>query len=96
MVDAPAALHDLVCAAGFDVLEVRDATPEFRRAVENRLVALRTFERGLRREEGDEAVDEEVGKRERLLTGIEEGLIRRTLIAGIRVDGHLQTPAGVT
>ena len=77
-----ASLRDLVERAHFRVELARDVTPEFREALELRLDALARYDAVLRRSEGDEEVDSERDKRARMLTGIEERLLRRTIVLG--------------
>lgn len=77
-----ASLRGLFERARFRVEAERDVTPEFRDALERRLAALVRFEEELRRSEGDEQVDAEREKRARMLVGVEEGLLRRTIVLG--------------
>lgn len=77
-----APLRGLFERARFRVEVERDVTSEFRDALERRLDALVQHEAELRRSEGDEEVDAERDKRARMLTGVEEGLLRRTIVLG--------------
>jgi hypothetical protein len=81
-VDAEASLRSMVEGVDFDVAHERDVTSDFRTSIVRRLDALVRHEAALRRAEGDEAVDGEREKRSRMLTGVDEGLLRRTVVVG--------------
>jgi hypothetical protein len=88
-----ASLRGLLERAGFHVDEERDVTSDFRDALDRRLEALRRHEAALRGSEGDEQVDSERDKRTRMLTGVDEGLLRRTIVLG-RSGFGLERPRG--
>ena len=79
-VDGEDSLRGLVERAGCPVEEELDVTDALREALERRLSTLARYEAELRRAEGDELVDTERDKRERLLIAINEGLLRRTIV----------------
>ena len=79
-VDGEDSLRGLVERAGCPVEEELDVTDALREALERRLSTLARYEAELRRSEGDELVDTERDKRERLLIAINEGLLRRTIV----------------
>ena len=81
-VGGEASLRGLLERAGFEIDEERDVTSDFRHALERRLRALRQHEAALRRFEGDEQVDAERDKRSRMLIGVEEGILCRTILLG--------------
>lgn len=85
-VDAETSLRCMVEGAGFDVMNERDVTSDFRASIVRRLEALVRHEAALRQAEGDEAVDAEREKRSRMLTGVDEGLLRRTVVVGRALD----------
>ena len=81
-VEAEASLAGMVERVGFEIMAQRDVTPEFRDGITRRLEALASNEDALRLSEGGEAVDAERDKRSRMLTGVNEGLLRRTIVVG--------------
>ena len=60
----------------------RDLTEDFRVSLLDRLNALDQNEAELRRAEGNEMVDTEREKRTKMLTAVQEGLLRRTALVG--------------
>ncbi len=76
---SPLTPEEQMMRAGFEVLETRDVTPTFAATCEAILRARRDLEVELRREEGDEVYDEEMRKKELMLEGIAQGLLRRSL-----------------
>ncbi len=75
-------LRDLVAQSGFEVVIARDLTEDFRVSLLDRLNALDQNEAELRRAEGNEMVDTEREKRTKMLTAVQEGLLRRTALVG--------------
>ena len=75
-------LRDLVAQSDFEVVIERDLTDDFRSSLLERLDVLDQRDEELRRAEGHESVDVEREKRKRMLTALEEGLLRRTAVVG--------------
>ena len=75
-------LRDLVAQSGFEVVIARDLTEDFRVSLLDQLNALDQNEAELRRAEGNEMVDTEREKRTKMLTAVQEGLLRRTALVG--------------
>ncbi len=75
-------LRDLVAQSGFEVVIARDLTEDFRVSLLDRLNALDQNEAELRCAEGNEMVDTEREKRTKMLTAVQEGLLRRTALVG--------------
>lgn len=84
LVRAPAELVEMIRSAGFDVRGSRDLTADFERVVEALLRGLRDDEPALRRAEGDEEYEYELGRRTSMLEAIRQRLIRRTLVVASR------------
>jgi len=84
-VRAEAPLEELVGLAGLEVVEVVDLTDEFAETIRVMTEQLRADEALLRREEGAAGYEDEVGKKQRMMEGIERGLLRRTLVVARRV-----------
>ena len=72
--------QELIGEAGFSGLEVIDVTARFRRTCSAWLAAMKELGPQLRRELGDEDFEDELDQKESMLTGIDEGLLRRSLI----------------
>ena len=72
--------QELIGEAGFSGLEVIDVTARFRRTCSAWLAAMKELGPPLRRELGDEDFEDELDQKESMLTGINEGLLRRSLI----------------
>ena len=81
---AEASLVDLVAGADFELKRCDDVTAEFRTTVAAMRRTLVSREAELRAAEGDAAYAEELGKKTRMLEGIDGGLIRRTLVIAER------------
>ena len=79
-VRAEASLEELVRLAGLEVVDVVDLTNEFAETIRVMTERLRADEALLRREEGAEGYEDEVGKKQRMMDGLERGLLRRTLV----------------
>ena len=75
-------LRDLVAQSGFEGVIARDLTEDFRVSLLDRLNALDQNEAELSRAEGNEMVDTEREKRTKMLTAVQEGLLRRTALVG--------------
>ena len=71
--------QELIGEAGFSGLEVIDVTARFRRTCSAWLAAMKELGPQLRRELGDEDFEDELDQKESMLTGIDEGLLRRSL-----------------
>ncbi len=80
----PAAPDELARQTGFTVLVYQDVTAAFRDTCRAFLDARRALETELRAEEGDAFYDEELAKKETMLTGIDEGLLKRALIVTMK------------
>ena len=72
--------QELIGDAGFFDPQVTDVTVRFRRTCSAWLAAMKELEPQLRRELGDEDFEDELDQKESMLTGIDEGLLRRSLI----------------
>ena len=72
--------QELIGEAGFFDPQVTDVTVRFRRTCSAWLAAMKELEPQLRRELGDEDFEDELDQKESMLTGIDEGLLRRSLI----------------
>ena len=69
---------------GFTIVAYEDVTAAFRDTCVAFLDARRALETELRAEEGDAFYEEELAKKETMLTGIDEGLLKRALIVTIK------------
>ena len=76
----------LMEAAGFANIETVDLTADFVTTARGWVRAAEREEEELRRAVGDEAFDEEQSDRKDIVTGVEEGLLRRVLVAGRRPE----------
>ena len=79
-VNGPAAPDDLARAVGFHVLDIDNVTPNFRETCAALLAARDALESELRSEEGDAVYEEERAKKAKMLFGIDEGLLLRSVI----------------
>ncbi len=77
---AAASPDDLARSVGFSVILVEDVTPLFRTTCEAILRARGEVEDELRVAEGPHAFEEEQQKKRRMLEGIDEGLLLRSLV----------------
>ena len=73
-------LDQLVLKAAFEPLSVLDVTAAFAEMCRSIKDARKAAEADLRAEEGDEAYELEQDKKERMLRGIADGLLRRTFV----------------
>lgn len=80
----PASLEDLTRAAGLSIVALEDVTPTFLATCEAILRARAQHSAALRATEGDETYEEEQGKKESMRQGIRAGLLRRSLIIGLK------------
>jgi len=72
--------EELARAAGMSVLAKKDVTELFRSTCHAILRAREKYESILRSEEGDEIYEEEQEKKRSMLSGIEQGLLLRSLL----------------
>ncbi len=75
-----APIRDHVEAAGLRVERLEDWTAELRELLLHTLESMRRLERDLRAEEGNDGWDAELSRKERLLEGVEAGVLRRTFL----------------
>lgn len=85
-VNASAGPAAMTREAGFKDTLVRDVTAEFRATCWSLLQAREAHADELKGEEGEEAFQEELGKKARMLEGIEAGLLRRSLVAAVKPE----------
>ncbi len=83
-VAAPALPEDLAESVGFSVMQLEDVTARFRTTCEAIVRARTELEHALRAEEGDEGYEEEQQDKRDMLQGIDEGLLRRSLIVAVK------------
>ena len=81
---APASPEDLIRAAGLSIIALEDVTSAFMSTCEAILRARDQHAVALRAAEGDEFFQEEQGKKEAMREGIRAGLLRRSLIIGVK------------
>lgn len=84
-VNADAPYDELLQAAGFRLVLSENVTPEFETTCRAILGARRELESELRRADGDSAFEEEQEKKGRLLRGISEGLLMRSLHVAVKI-----------
>lgn len=77
---APASFETLTQAVGLTVVFSEDVTAAFRTTCAALADARRTLEDELRLEEGDEFYEEERRKKDSMLQGIDEGILRRSFV----------------
>jgi hypothetical protein len=77
----------LVAAAGFTEVEDIDVTGEFLETARRWLRFSRQSEPALRESLGDDVVDEQLADRTDMVAGIEQGLLRRSLLVAIAPSG---------
>ena len=82
---APDALRAMVTDSGLRLVKADDVTGAFRSVVVASIDRLRADEVALRRDEGHDGFEAELGKKERMLVGIDDGLLRRTFVVAERV-----------
>ncbi len=78
-VSSPSPIEDLTHAAGLTIIARKDVTELFRATCTAILEARKRLEVELRRDEGKDLYEEEQDKKHLMLTGIDEGLLRRSL-----------------
>ena len=83
-VSAPLAPDALARQAGLSVVDVQDVTEDFRATCEALLRARDALAADLRAEEGDDLYEEERTAKTAMLTGIDEGVLCRSLIVTTR------------
>ncbi len=83
-VASPHSPAELLALAGMTVIEEDDVTDLFRATCENILKAQKELEDELRAEKGDEIYEEEVQEAHKMITGIDEGLLLRSLTVGTK------------
>lgn len=81
---APALPGELARKAGFSITCEKDVTEEFKTACLTSLQAREELEDKLRAEMGDETYEVEQVQKKATLLGIVKGLLRRSLIVGIK------------
>lgn len=86
-VASAAPLSELLAEAGFDGIERRDVTASFAEVCRAILSYRAEHEDDLRAAEGDEEFDRQVGKKSRLVRGVEEGVLRRSAYLAVRPVG---------
>ena len=75
---------ELAERAGFSVVTCDDVTDQFRNTCEAILCAREEHEAELRAVDGDEVYDDDQRRKAAVLTGIDEGLLERSLIAAVK------------
>ena len=75
---------DLAKRAGFSIVTCDDVTDQFRTTSNAILRAREEHEAELRAVDGDEAYDDDQRRKVAVLTGIDEGLLERSLIAAVK------------
>ncbi len=83
-VNSSTPIEAMTQSSGFEIVAQRDVTESFHRTCKAILEVRKRLERELRAEEGSEFYEEEQGKKLGTLTGIEEGLLRRSLIVALK------------
>ena len=81
---ADGSLAELAERAGFSVVTCDDVTDQFRIICDAILHARERHEAELRAVDGDEVYDDDQRRKVAVLTGIDEGLLERSLIAVIK------------
>ena len=79
-VTAPASPEALTLAAGLTIVVTEDVTDAFRVTCAALAAARRDLEDELRADEGDDFYEEERRKKNAMLKGIDEGILRRSLV----------------
>ena len=79
-VTAPASPEALTRAAGLTIVVTQDVTDAFRVTCAALAAARRDLEDELRADEGDDFYEEERRKKNAMLQGIDEGILRRSLV----------------
>ncbi len=77
---APASFEALTQAAGLTIVLTEDVTEAFRSTCAALAAARRSLENELRIDEGDDFYEEERRKKDAMLQGIDEGILRRSLV----------------
>ena len=77
---APSSFEALTQAAGLTLLLTEDVTEAFRSTCAALATARKDLENELRAAEGDDFYDEERRKKNAMLQGIDEGILRRSLV----------------
>jgi len=83
-VHAPGSLVDMVAMAGLEPVLVEDWTDALRAVSIRTIEALEGAATEIRAAEGDVVYDEEMGKKTRMVEGIDRGLLARTLVVARR------------
>lgn len=84
-VHAPGSLVDMAATAGLEPVLVEDWTDALRAVACRTITALEGAAAEIRAAEGDVVFDEEMGKKTRMVEGIDRGLLARTLVVARRV-----------
>ncbi|MEE2790180.1 MAG: hypothetical protein VX453_00940 [Acidobacteriota bacterium] len=77
---APSSFEALTQAAGLTIVLTADVTEAFRSTCAALAAARRDLENELRIDEGDDFYEEERRKKNSMLQGIDEGILRRSLV----------------
>ena len=77
---APSSFEALTQAAGLAIVLTEDVTEAFRSTCAALAAARRDLENELRIDEGDDFYEEERRKKNSMLQGIDEGILRRSLV----------------
>ena len=77
---APSSFEALTQTAGLTLLLTEDVTEAFRSTCAALAAARRSLENELRIDEGDDFYEEERRKKNAMLQGIDEGILRRSLV----------------
>jgi hypothetical protein len=77
-------LEDVHRTTGFSLAVHEDVTDVFRVTCEAIVEACEQLEAELRTEVGDEVYEENQGKKRRMLTGISEGVLVRSLVVAVK------------
>lgn len=86
---------DLLRRAGFAHIGVTDVTDEFLATARGWFAHASTLERDLRLDAGDQAFEERQADRRQIIRAIEDGLLSRALIVGMKPAGRHDKGAGI-
>jgi hypothetical protein len=86
---------DLLRRAGFTDIEVTDVTGEFLATARGWFAHASRLERDLRLDGGERAFEERQADRRQIICAIEDGLLSRALIVGMKPGGGHDEDAGI-